>query len=238
MTQPQRLLFDDAGAPRITALQLRAIHSLFRVCAQRPDLLGASALPASTSTCVGCPNGVGEKEAGPSFPRPLLPVPFTPGLIDSPTPDLRDQRLALASKIVGRELHSLSDLRLAEASTLIDALKRALGQTVNPPRARRRPDRDKARAYGTAGRREDTSKEIQLVDSDTLALLDNLAAQLGWSPERLSAFLHSPASPVSSGEVRTLPEANRAIWALKNMIRRRDSRRNEIARKEASHRAE
>lgn len=38
--------------------------------------------------------------------------------------------------------------------------------------------------------------------------------------QRLEVFLRSRMSPVRSGTIRTLGEANRVIWALRNMIRR------------------
>jgi hypothetical protein len=133
----------------------------------------------------------------------------------------RRERLAWASDNLGRPLESFSSLRSEEAARLIDLMKRALGQEVTPPRSPwRRPDRDQARAYGTAGRRGNTSKEVQLVDAPTLALLDRLVAQLGWTRARLDAFLQSKSSPVPGGVVRTLPQANRVIWALKKMLRR------------------
>jgi hypothetical protein len=70
------------------------------------------------------------------------------------------------------------------------------------------------------GRRGHEQEEIRLVDAATLALLDRLLGRLGWTRERLDAFLRSRKSPVRSGAIRTLAEANRVIWALKRMLRR------------------
>src|SRR5262249_13422146 len=145
---------------------------------------------------------------------PILRVTSPPSFCLS-----RKRRLAWASGVLGREATSFSTLTSEEAATLIDFMNKALGQTVRPPRSRLRPDRDQARAYGTAGRRANSSKEIQLVDDATLDLLDSLRCELGWTQERLDSFLRSRMSPVRSGSIRTLPEANRAIWALKNMLR-------------------
>ncbi len=61
---------------------------------------------------------------------------------------------------------------------------------------------------------------IELVDAPTLELLHRLLGQLGWTRERLDAFLHSSKSPVRSGVIRTMAEANRVIWSLKRMLRR------------------
>lgn len=38
----------------------------------------------------------------------------------------RDQRLAVTSRLVGRQVHSSNDLTIAEASALIDELKAAV----------------------------------------------------------------------------------------------------------------
>jgi hypothetical protein len=144
----------------------------------------------------------------------------------------RAERLAWAADRLGRPLASFAELTADEAAKLIDLMKDALGQTITPPKRRgswQRPDRDQARAYGTAGRRGQPSKEIRLVDLPTLELVDRLRAQLGWSPARLEGFLKSSKSPVSGGVIRTLPEANGVIWALRNMLRRA-SRNTQISR--------
>jgi hypothetical protein len=138
----------------------------------------------------------------------------------------RSSRLAWASGIVGRELCSFTELRPAEAAQLIELMKKALGQEANSPkrpRRRRRPGREQARAYGRAGRRGYASSEIKMVDAPTLELLDRLLSQLGWTRERLDGFLHSKKSPVRSGAIRTLGEANRVIWVPKSMLRRQES---------------
>ena len=136
--------------------------------------------------------------------------------------DARTARLAWASAIIGCELSSFSELRSAEAAQLIETMKKALGQEVNPGKRsrQRRPGRDLALRYGRAGRRDDASNEIQLADEPTLGLLDRVREQLGWTRERLDAFLHSKHSPVRSGAIRTLGEANRVIWVLRSLLRR------------------
>lgn len=139
----------------------------------------------------------------------------------------REQRLAVASRVIGRTISSFTELSSDEAARLIDALKKALGQETRP--RRKRPDRDQAQAYGTAGLRANSSNEIRLVDEDTLQLVNRLLAKLGWDQARFSNFLRSNSSPVRSGAIRTLPEANKVIWALKNMVRaqeRRESKNN------------
>jgi hypothetical protein len=136
----------------------------------------------------------------------------------------RRERLAWASGVVGRQLESFSELRCKESARLIDLMKRSLGQEVTPAMPRssswRRPDRDQAHAYGTAGRRDQASNEVRLVDVPTLELVDRLRAQLGWTEARLKAFLNCSNSPVPGGVIRTLPQANGVIWALRNMLRR------------------
>ncbi len=134
----------------------------------------------------------------------------------------RGARLTWASGIIGHELSSFNDLQPDEAAQLIETMKKALGQEIKPARRarERRPGRDLARAYGTAGRRGESSNEIQMVDGPTSELLDRLREQLGWTRERLDAFLKSKHSPIRSGVVRTLGEANRVIWAMRQMLRR------------------
>src|SRR5262249_21601507 len=131
----------------------------------------------------------------------------------------RGARLEWASAILRREVESFSTLRIEEAAQLIDVMKRALGQEVTPPR--RRPDRDQAHAYGTAGRRNNTSNELAMVDAPTLELLNSTLVQMGWTQQHLESFLQSKRSPVKGGAIRTLAQANRVIWALRNMLRYR-----------------
>ena len=62
-----------------------------------------------------------------------------------------------------------------------------------------------------------------MVDADTLRLLYALVSKLGWSREQFEGFLRGKSSPVRSGAIRTLAEGNRAIWAVKTMLRRAKS---------------
>jgi hypothetical protein len=151
---------------------------------------------------------------------------YTPRFLDATgggagSDGARSARLAWASAIVGRELSSFNELHFDEAAQLIETMKKALGQEINPAKqARRRPGRDLARAYGTAGRKSESTNEIQMVDAPTSELLDWLREQLGWSRERLDSFLHSKHSPVRSRAIRTLGDANRVIWCLRSFLRR------------------
>jgi hypothetical protein len=154
------------------------------------------------------------------LPLLLSPAPISGDALTTFTK--RENRLALASQIVGRQIDSFTELHKAEAGKLIDVMKRALGQKVRA--ARNIPDRDQAQAYGTAGRRGHATKEIRLVDDQTMELLDSLIAQLGWTRERFDAFLRSGSSPVHGGSIRTLQQANKVIWALRNMVRRQVKR--------------
>jgi hypothetical protein len=138
----------------------------------------------------------------------------------------RSERLAWASRNIERAVESFTELSVGEAAQLIELMKQALGQET---KVVPRPRRDLALAYGTAGQRKETSNQIQMVDAPTLELLDRLLGQLGWSPERLDVFLHSRKSPVRRGAIRTLGEANRVIWALKRMLRRRESSASDAA---------
>jgi hypothetical protein len=132
--------------------------------------------------------------------------------------DSRKLRLAWIGLKIGRQIQSCNDLTQAEAKTAIDAIQKLLPpDLVRPPR---RGDRGQARAQGTAGRKGMASKEVKLPDAGTMQLLQNLMFALGWDRAGLDRFLHSPKSPVR-GSIRTLADANKIIWVLKGMLRRR-----------------
>ena len=143
----------------------------------------------------------------------------------------RDARLAYISSKIGRQIGSAKELTQGEAKLAIDAMQGALpAELVHPPSSgRRRTSAGTARAYGTAGRKGYRDKEIRLPDAETFRLLDHLLGELGWDRARLDAFLRSPKSPVRGGspgegggrKIRTLADANRIIWVLKGMLRRR-----------------
>ena len=134
----------------------------------------------------------------------------------------RNARLAYISSKIGRQIGSASELTQGEANPAIDAMQGAL--PAEALRRRARPSMSQARAWGTAGRKKAGTKEIRFPDAQTFALLDHLLGELGWDRARLDAFLRSPKSPVRGGVIRTLADANRIIWVLKGMLRRRDRR--------------
>src|SRR5713101_7626137 len=70
----------------------------------------------------------------------------------------RKMRLAWIGLKIGRPIDSCKELTRAEAKTAIDAMQKLL-----PPDLVRRPspDRETAKAYGTAGRQGDRAKTIQ-----------------------------------------------------------------------------
>jgi hypothetical protein len=87
----------------------------------------------------------------------------------------REERLAWATFHTGRKIESFKQLTRAEASELIDVLLRNLRQEVTPPdRSKKKKSRDDAHAAGTAGRKNDKSKSVQLVSADDLAAIDEL----------------------------------------------------------------
>ena len=137
--------------------------------------------------------------------------------------DAKDRagRLEWVADAIGRQLSSFRELAADEANVAINAIQKQL-----PPELLRstRPSRRTAHAYGTAGRKSGQKPtEMRLVDAPTLELLNQLLARLGWTRERLDAFLRSRKSPVRSGRIVTLAEANRVIWSLKGMDRRQES---------------
>jgi hypothetical protein len=133
----------------------------------------------------------------------------------------REARLAWVAGAIGRQIGSFKELAASEAATAIEAVQKHL-----PPELlrRARPSRRAAQAYGTAGRKSaNKCAEVRMADRGTLQLLANLLTSLGWTRERLDAFLRSSKSPVRSGKIRTLAEANRVIWVLKSFLRRASS---------------
>ncbi len=150
----------------------------------------------------------------------------------------RGARLGWMAGTIGRQLSSFNELTGDDAKKAIDAIQKHLPAELLSRRGGR-PSRETARAYGTAGRKSaHKSPEVRMADAGTLQLLANLCAALGWTRERLDAFLHSRKSPVRGGTVRTLAEANRVIWVLKGMLRRSSSSRlaggSELAAKSGS----
>ena len=141
--------------------------------------------------------------------------------LDLTSSDLRHQRLNWAAQNIGREITSFRDLTDAEAGSLVDLLKKAVGQNVSAPRRRsRRPrSREGAEACGLEGRRGD-ARPVSIATAEDLAPIDEMRQRLGWSREAFDAWLRSPSSPVKSSALRTLADCNRVRWALKAMLKK------------------
>jgi hypothetical protein len=137
---------------------------------------------------------------------------------------VREARLVWASEAIGHEVASFSDLTSAEARDLIDMLKKlADGQAPEEPGDpwHAIPSRDRAEAAGTAGRRNVRSSVIQIAGPDDLARITQALERLGWTQDRYVAWLRSDRSPLRGlKEVRTVAEANKVWWALKQIMRR------------------
>lgn len=136
----------------------------------------------------------------------------------------REARLAWVGAKIGREIGSFRELTLPEAKRAIEEMQKLL-----PPMPSRRPGKERARSYGTAGRAGFGSKELRMADAQTWALINTLLAKLGWTRERLDAFIRSAKSPTRGKLIRTLDDANRVIWALKGMLRQAAKERGSSA---------
>jgi len=130
----------------------------------------------------------------------------------------RAARLAWVSGLVGRAVASFNELSPSEAERAIGALEAQLpSELVTHARPRRR----RAHELGTAGRRGLQNGSIALPDAKGWARLSSAIAALGWTRERLDAFLRSPSSPTHGRAIRTLADLNRVHWALKSMLKNR-----------------
>lgn len=133
----------------------------------------------------------------------------------------REARLVWASSAAGREVHSFSDLTSAEANDLIDNLQTSLGQQSGERIPGFRLDRDRAQAAGVEGRRKYRGSVATLASADDLRRIDDAISRLGWTKSRFETWLLSPSSPLrGSTAIRTLAQANRVWWALKNILKR------------------
>ncbi|HEV7522418.1 MAG TPA: hypothetical protein VGP89_15045 [Candidatus Angelobacter sp.] len=139
----------------------------------------------------------------------------------------RDERLRWASEQTKRAISSFKELTLSEASDLINLLQTEMGikessPAVRPRRFRSRiKDRDQAQAAGTEGRRGSRGK-FTIAKAEDLAMLDTMLTEMGWTRERLDAFLLSPSSPLRGRQqLRTVGDVNRVLWALKRIAERR-----------------
>ncbi len=141
----------------------------------------------------------------------------------------REQRIKWASSVVKRDISSFNDLTLMEAKDLITLVQTELGiRETSPAISRRRPgrrikDRQAAQAAGTEGRRGHRGT-LTIATATDLQLLDDQLTEMGWTKERLDAFLQSPSSPLgvrrSNPQLRTLADVNRVYWALKRIADR------------------
>src|SRR5580765_435992 len=106
----------------------------------------------------------------------------------------RADRLIWASEQTKRTILSFKDLTLSEASDLINLLQTELGiketsPAVRPRRFRSRiKDRDLAHAAGTEGRRGSRSK-LTIASTADLGMIDAQLTDMGWTRDRLDAFL-------------------------------------------------
>lgn len=133
----------------------------------------------------------------------------------------REERLAWASRQIGREIASFKALRAEEAAELIEFLKQALGQdTIAPPRRR---NREAAMARGTAGRKGKVEAIAIMAGPEDFREIDHMRERLGWTKEQFDSWMRSRKSPNGGrgASLRTIADCNRVRWALKAMLLRR-----------------
>jgi hypothetical protein len=132
----------------------------------------------------------------------------------------REERLAWASKQVGREITSFKQLTSGEAVQLIRFLKKALGQSTTLPRKRR--SREAAMARGTAGRKGNVEAIAIMASPEDLAEVDRMRERIGMTSEQFDSWMRSRKSPNGGrgSALRTIADCNKVRWALKSMLRR------------------
>lgn len=136
----------------------------------------------------------------------------------------REARIGWLCGLTGRRIESANELTEREAQNAVEQLRKSL-----PPGARRRkrPSRQQAHAYGTAGRRDGDRKSAQLVDATSLAALETALREAGWTREFLDHWLRTaPSSPLrrkNGGVIRTVADCNAVIWALRKISRHKSS---------------
>jgi hypothetical protein len=135
----------------------------------------------------------------------------------------REERLEWASERIGRVIKSFKDLTLDEAKKLIDALQGLLNvKAPNQSPRKRMSRRDRVNA-GTAGRRDQATKEIVLITAADIARVQKQLDRLGWDQAQLERFLLGPNGPLKGrAQLRTLADANKVYWALKPIPARKE----------------
>lgn len=149
-------------------------------------------------------------------------------------PNTREERLRWANNHFQHRsssrlspISSFKELRLAEASSLINTLQSVLGIKETSPAAGKRryrsriKDRDLAHAAGTEGRRGH-GNSLTVAAAEDLEMIDRQLAQMGWDRARLDALLRSPSSPLgrrSTPQIRTVADVNRIMYALRGIAK-------------------
>lgn len=139
----------------------------------------------------------------------------------------RDARLAWANERLQlpaeRRVASFSGLTEHQARILIDAAQADLGTRapLKPGRRARQKLTTTAQRAGNDGRVTDTTylNQPEMVSAEDLEVIASYYARLGWTADRFAAWIASSYSPIKpSRTIRTVKQANRIRWALKNML--------------------
>lgn len=127
--------------------------------------------------------------------------------------EARELRHAYIREVTSGRAAATNELSFADAMRVIRSL-------IDDQAGRRTiADRERAQAAGTHGRRGSSSRQIAIASPEQVNLLIGHADRLGWTRERLDAFI---ARQLGSGRrVRTVGDCNKVLWGLKSMLRRR-----------------
>lgn len=133
----------------------------------------------------------------------------------------REQRIAWASRHVGREITSFNQLTNGEAAQLIEFLKTTLGQKTSA-RLERSRSRLLAMARGTAGRKGSVESIAIMASPEDLAEVARMRERVGMTSEQFDSWMRSRKSPNGGrgSMLRTVADCNKVRWALKSMLKR------------------
>lgn len=126
--------------------------------------------------------------------------------------EARELRHTYIREVTSGRAAATNELTFADAMRVIRSL--IDDQAGRPTIA----DRERAQAAGTHGRRGSRSRQLVMASPEHVNLLIGYAYRLGWTRERLDAFIGRQLG--AGRRVQTVGDCNKVLWGLKSMVRR------------------